>query len=426
MPSHQKMSVTSALLVSLNTIIGAGVFINVRPLAKVAGPFGFLGYFFGWLILFPFVLSLANLASLHPVSGGLYVYSKEYIHKLAGFFSGWSYFIGKTTSAALLMHIFVKNFIQAYIPFFSSMNTLFLDCVFIFLLIALHIGGIKIGGKIQRFFISAKIIPIAFVIIVGILYKNSNALSLEAFNFQQTLHTIPIALFALAGFEVICSIAHLLKNPVKNARKVIIGSSLIIVTLYTTFQLMFYFVLGDKLSTFSNPLFAIGNFVFPSAAFLPIIIHALIYTSIIGATFSIITSNSWNIYTLAKDEHFPMKKALTYLNKKHVPVGGILFQGALACFILLIDRDQITLQNMSVFAIFIAFLLSAIAAFIAAKKDSPKRLPIIPALAICTCSYTLFLCFKKLLALGVSLPFLGVLLSGIAIALIKYKSGKSA
>jgi|SaaInlLV_10m_DNA_2_1039722.scaffolds.fasta_scaffold00397_6 amino acid transporter len=426
MPSHQKMGVGSALLVSLNTIIGAGLFINIRPLTNIAGPFGFLGYLFGWVILFPFVLSLANLASLHPVSGGIYVYSKEYIHPLAGFLSGWSYFIGKATSGALLIHTFVKYFLQIYITQLQTVPTLLLDCIFIFALLTLHSIGVKIGGKIQRIFIFAKITPIAFVIIAGILYKSSIKLPCNAFNFGQSLSTIPIALFALVGFEIICSIAHLLKNPVKNTRRVIIGSSLIIVTLYTIFQLMFFLILKDNLGTVTDPLSAIATYILPNFPSAPIIINALVHASIIGSAFSILTSNSWNIYTLAQNEHLPLQKILTFLNKKRVPAGGLFFQGIISCLMLFLNRNQITLQNMSVFAIFVAFFLSAIAAFNAAKKDSPKNhFPVIPALAIGTCGYTLCLCFKKLLSLGVSIPFLTVLFSGIIIALFKHKNKHS-
>ena len=67
-----------AVLICINSIIGAGLFINPRPLTQFAGPYGFLVYMLGALLLTPLVLSVAELAKLHPVAGGLYVYSKTH------------------------------------------------------------------------------------------------------------------------------------------------------------------------------------------------------------------------------------------------------------------------------------------------------------------------------------------------------------
>ena len=124
MNKENKISLFAAILITVNTMLGSGIFINPAPLAKIAGSFGFLGYFVSMIILIPIVLSIAELAKLHPTSGGLYVYSEKYINPLAGFISGWGYFLGKATAAALISKI-VAVFLKNRIIFLQNFSTLF-------------------------------------------------------------------------------------------------------------------------------------------------------------------------------------------------------------------------------------------------------------------------------------------------------------
>ena len=138
MPSKHKMSLLSAILININIIAGAGLFLNIRVLTKLASAWGFLGYAAGTIILLPFVYSIGKLAQLHPVSGGLYAYPREYLSPFIGFTSAWSYFVGKSVSAAFLSFAFAQ-FLHAHIPFLSNYSPLTIACTVIFLLIAFNI-----------------------------------------------------------------------------------------------------------------------------------------------------------------------------------------------------------------------------------------------------------------------------------------------
>jgi amino acid transporter len=157
------------VLICINTMIAAGLFINPNKLTLLAGPLGFLGYLLSALILFPLLLCIAELAKLHPVSGGLYVYSKTYINAGAGFLSGWAYFVGKTTSVALLMHKFVE-FFQPKFSILASVPILALDFSLIFVLIGLNVLGMSVGGNVQYLFTLLKGVPIIFTFIMGFLF----------------------------------------------------------------------------------------------------------------------------------------------------------------------------------------------------------------------------------------------------------------
>ena len=419
MQEKNKISLTAAILINVNIIIGAGIFLNVKPLTQIAGSLGFFGYIFGSIILFPFVYSLAKLAQLHPVSGGLYVYSKEHLNPFVGFLSGWSYFIGKTISAAFLSYSFA-TFFQNRILFLQQFHSLLLTSIVIFSLISLNIIGVHIGGKIQLLFITIKMIPVLFVLIFGLTIFQPQVFDLSATFKSTTFSGIPIALYALMGFEITCSISHLIKNASQNAFRAMLGSFIIVVIIHILFQTILFGALSTSLLSYPEPLAALAHTIFTKHLIIGRIISSLVFTSVIAGSFGILTSNCWNLHVLAKNNHLPFKNILTKKSATNVPSGSLILEGVIAVAMIAISKNQIALQSMSVFGVVLSFLLSAIAAFQASKNKYIKSLPIyIPTLSIACCCYILFLCFQKISQSGISLPFIVMLLSGIIITLIK-------
>ena len=292
-----KISPFVAILICLNSMIGAGLFINTKPLTQLAGSFGFLGYIIAAFIILPLIICIAELASLHPVAGGLYVYSKEHVGSMAGFLSSWAYFVGKTTSVSILTHKFVQ-FFQARIPILQNTSTLQIDFGLMFLLVALNCGGVSVGGRIQYVFTLLKAIPILFTFCAGFIYFDVNNL-VDIFDLQGVLYTIPIAIFPLLGFEVICAIGNMIQDAKHNIKRVILTAFCLVALINISFQLTMFGIQGDALKLIDEPVLMVGLKALSSYPFLASAINGAVFASIIGACFSILTSNCWNLYTLA-------------------------------------------------------------------------------------------------------------------------------
>lgn len=416
----KKISAPIAALICINSMIGSGLFLNPVPLTQIAGPFGFLGYFFSSLIFVPIILSIATLAKLHPVAGGLYVYSRTYIGQWAGFLSGWSYFVGKTTTVVFIMHNIVR-FFQSCSPQLASLPTLGIDYVLIFLFILVNILGVQVGGKIQYFFTLLKATPILFTFIFGTLTFDASFYSANAHNITSSLLAISTAAFALLSFEIICSIGHLIENAEKNIKRVIIIAFLIVTDINIIFQLILYGALGPELATMKAPVLVLGLQALPHLPWVGSIINGSVFAALTAGFFSILTSNSWNLHTLAANNHLPFAGHLTRLNSANIPWISLLAEGFLGCLIITISSNQLALVNMSVFAQTIALLLSVIAAFIASKTLRDKKLSsTIPLLGIISCSFVIMLSFRCIMQSGVSFAFLSIFLVGGILAIIKY------
>ena len=420
MASNKNMiSPVVGVLICINTMIGAGLFINAATLAQKAGPWGFVGYIVSALLMLPLILSISTLAKLHPVSGGLYVFSKSHIGNWAGFLSGWSYFLGKTAAAGLLMHKFVQ-FFQVQFSFLNQFPALVLDYFVLFFLISIHILGARIGGKLQYLFVSLKMLPIIFVFTFGFITFDSSFYQFGVTDFSSLFLIIPVCVFASIGFEIICSVGHLIIDSSKNIKRVILTAFGIVVGVNTIFQGIIFGALGNAVVEAGIPILPLAQKAIPTYEFIGRILNGSVYAAILGACFSIFTANCWNLFTLAENNHLPFKRFLTKLSSKQIPWVALIVEGFVAAVILAITSAQLPLMNVAVFSQLIAMLLSAVAAFYAAKSVANFGLNRwVPLLGISTASYILFVSLFNIVKFGISFSFLSIFLIGIAAAVIK-------
>ncbi len=408
----KKISPLTAVLICLNSMIGAGLFINPKPLTAFAGAFGFMGYVLAGCIVFPIILCVAELAALHPVAGGLYVFSKTYVGSFAGFLGAWGYFVGKTTSATVLLHKVIQ-FFQARIPLLHGVPTFSLDVSALFFIVFLNIVGVSIGGRIQYMFTTLKAIPLFFVFIAGFVYCNP-ANFVDVAELHGIIATVSIAMFTLFGFEVICSIGNMIEDPARNMRRIILSAFCVVALADILFQISIFGVMGHALTELNEPVLAFGMHVFSVHSLLAQCINGAVFASITGATFSLLTSNCWNLHTLARFGHLPGAGWLTRINRFNVPWVSLIVEACLGSFILWITLDQVPLQSMSVFSQLIAFLFTVIAALIAVRSGAITRLyRWVPVLAIGCCLFAMGVSISHIVKSGISLSFLFVFCLGL-------------
>lgn len=419
MHAKNKIGPFIATLICLNSMVGAGLFINPKPLTIIAGPLGFAGYILAAIVLLPIIYCTAELASLHPVSGGIYVFGRSYLGPVFGFLSCWSYFVGKTSSAALMAHKFME-FLQGAIPALANVPILLCDFALIFLLIGFNLAGVFIGGRSQYIFTAMRIIPLLAAFAVGFSLFNGDNFEVVFTDLGNVFLSLPIAVFAFLGFEMICAVGHLIQDSKQNIKKVILTSFGIVATLSVLFQLAVFGVLGLSLQTIDSPLTNLFEFALPANPFLGSCFGAMVFVAILGTCFGILTSNCWNLFTLANNNHLPFKSFLTRVSANNVPWGSLLTHGIISCTFLAVTTDQISLQNMTVFAQVISYLFTTVAALSAVRWFKATAMPAwIPQLGITSSLCVLVLALLRIINSGVSFSFAAILLIGIVSMFIR-------
>lgn len=431
MTSH-KLSLSTALLVNINVMLGAGIFINTVPLAQEAGFLGFASYALVALLMVPLIAGTALLLHHFP-SGGFYTYSARTVHPFMGFVSAWAYFTGKLASAALLVHVCV-TMILSIIPSLEIVHPLLWDSAIIGLFAWLTTHHLKTGTALMYSFMVCKVLPILFVLISSIyLWKSWTLPAYLPWSGIPT--TIPLVLFAFNGFEACCSLSTHIENAAKNGPRALYLSFFFVVFLTIAYQLFFYLAaagtLLDTISSYLHIFPALASLITPQEWLqhhLAALLSLALACAALGGSYGILFSNHWNLYALAQHQHVWGAPFLQKLNRYQVPALCITLEALICILYLGVTQAAVPLlQQISALGCVISFTLSMVGLIFLAAQQPPflrNRYTLIGYSALGSCLLFVGACIRNLALYGpIALLWFGGIL-GIGI-LMFYTSPSS-
>ncbi len=99
---RRTLGVGDAVIIGAGSMMGAGVFTAWSPAAEAAGSGLLIGLVLAGVVAFCNAASSAQLAAIHPESGGTYVYGRKQLGPAWGHLAGWGFVVGKTASCAAM------------------------------------------------------------------------------------------------------------------------------------------------------------------------------------------------------------------------------------------------------------------------------------------------------------------------------------
>jgi amino acid efflux transporter len=408
MSKPKKLSLLEAIFINTNIMLGTGTFVNTAMLAKTVGALGGFLYLGAGFLMLPLSFCFARLATICP--GGTFYAFGSSLGRYWGFISTWSYFFGKLASASLSIHVFI-TFLQKIIPALQVVPTTWLDCLLIGLFISLNLLDVKTGGKIQYLFLSAKIIPILFVIFAGLHYANIINIQAPHLIWDGIPVAIPLMLFCFLGFEATCSLSRVVEEPEKNIPRAIIISFCLVLSFIFLYQTIFYMSMGSALGTAKSyvdifPLLLTK--VIPSnAEKFGALFSTTIGIAALGGAYGILYSNPWNLYTLAEQRAIPYAAWFAQLNRYSIPYICVITEGILCCcYILWLKGAQVPLQYTAVLGCIVTYTISVLGLLTLERS-------LLGMLGLMTCCITTFFCIRgfiytdtmPLVVLGLILAF---------------------
>lgn len=215
-------------LIALGGAIGTGLFLGISQTIKLAGPSVLLGYAIAGIIAFLIMRQLGEMVVEEPVSGSFSYFANKYWGRMAGFMSGWNYWV-----LYVLVSMAELSAIGTFIQFWWPEIPTWITAMGFFILInGINFINVRFFGETEFLFSCIKIIAILSMIGFGAYLLFSGAAGPEAGIANLWQHggffpngisglvmAMAAIMFAFGGLELIGIAAAETQNPEKNIPK---------------------------------------------------------------------------------------------------------------------------------------------------------------------------------------------------------------
>jgi len=365
----QKIGLLTTTSLVVGNMIGVGIFVLPVVLASY-GSISLLGWVFtsaGALILAKIFGNFSKI--IVNKSGGPYAYSKAGFGDFIGFLVAWGYWIGCWVGNAAIV-IAIIGALSFFFPVLESnpLYSISFGLLLIWFFTWINSRGVKESGKVQFVTTVMKLLPLVFVIIVGLFFfsfENFPDFNLTGGNNFATFPVVAAAtLYAFLGLESASIPAENVENPEVTVPKATMLGTIIVALVY---------ILGTVVLFGILPLDIMQNSPAPFAEAAKIISGDFGgYFVAIGVIISGIgVLNGWILITgqiplaAAKDDLFP--KIFKKENNKGAPAMGLVIGSLLTTVFMLLSYTEGLVEQfkfiaeISVFVVLIPYLFVAAA-----------------------------------------------------------------
>ena len=325
----------SATAVLVSMIVGSGIFRVPRTVAANTGSAGaiIICWLLGGVIALCGVLTIAELSTMFPRAGGMYVYLREAYGQAMAFLLGWIDLLYLPTALAAVALVFASyagNFTRL-----GEAGTRLLAGALIVVVGAVNYRSLRLAAILQNVGTPAKVVALlALSVTIFIFGDGGGALASPVTLPPTTLGGFGVAmvavLFAFDGWAQFSSLAGEVKDPGRTLPRVLVGGLLLVLGVYLVVNLAYLSVLtiGEMAN---SPIVAVDALRRAVGKAAGSIVSALVMLSTFGALNSLMMAEPRLFYAMARDGVF--FRGLASIHPRHrTPHRAVLFSGALAIF----------------------------------------------------------------------------------------------
>jgi APA family basic amino acid/polyamine antiporter len=247
-PLARVLGLGTAMSLVIGNVIGSGIFVKPGVIAQQLDDFGsiVLVWVVGGVVCVLGGLCFAELASLMPGAGGLYVYLRHAYGPLVGFLFGWNEVLfNKPASTGALAVVLADSFARILGRDLGNLGTSLCAIFAVFSLAFINGLGVRWGGLVQRWTTGIKVLFLAAIGLFPFLMTvlGWNVIRWDHFlSTTQSSHADPwISRFGIAllsvmwaynGWHNVTPVAEEIRKPRRNVARAILGGIGIIAALY--------------------------------------------------------------------------------------------------------------------------------------------------------------------------------------------------
>jgi APA family basic amino acid/polyamine antiporter len=350
----RRLGVHDAVVIGLGSMIGAGVFSAIGPAAAAAGPGLLIALVIAAFVAYCNATSSAQLAAVHPESGGTYVYGRERLSPIWGYVAGWGFVVGKTASCAAMALT-----IGAYATPSSPRPVALVAVVAMTIVNQL---GIRKTATLTRAIVAVVLVALGLVVVAGLLGGSSRAIHFEGITkggLHGILQAAGLLFFAFAGYARIATLGEEVVDPARTIPKAIPRALGITLVVYAAVAVSAIAAVGaSALANSSAPLVTVvraGDLDFVAAA-----VRVGATVAALGVLLSLIAGVSRTAFAMAADRELPPWLATVHPTRR-VPHHAVLAVGAVITVLVATTdlRDAIGFSSFCVLAYYAITNISA-------------------------------------------------------------------
>ena len=247
MSKSQKLGFWSIVLLTINSIIGTGIFLSPGSVVKQVGSYAPLAYLCAAGFAVILALSFASASRYVVKSGAAYAYVEAAFGENAGLYIGITRFVSASIAWGVMATGVVKTVLQIFGMDTNSFALVTVGFILLMLvLFIINLFGLKVLEFVSNISTLGKVLALSLTILAGIFFvlqhKQTADLSLlvpgnssntvPALSSKSFVTAIVAAFYAFTGFEGVASGSSDMESPEKNLPKALPLSIFMIAAIY--------------------------------------------------------------------------------------------------------------------------------------------------------------------------------------------------
>ncbi len=261
---QRRLGLWSAIAIVIGSVIGSGIFRSPAGVAnRLPGPGPMLlVWVIGGIFSMCGVLTMAELGSAMPKTGGLYVFLREGWGRLSAFLFGWAELaIIRAAAFGAISTTFAEYFLRVlgHDPGVAPYNSYvhYIAAAAILTTATFNVVGVRLGAGVQIVTTIAKFGALTFIIVIafalGLPATGGNFTPVAphgSFSMAPFGLALVSALWAYDGWADLSYIAGEVKDPRRTLPRALIGGALAVLTIYLLANVAYLSVLSiDEMRT---------------------------------------------------------------------------------------------------------------------------------------------------------------------------------
>lgn len=404
------------MLLGLGSILGTGVFVSIGIAAEIVGPRLMVAIVAAALVATCNALSSAQLAAVHPVSGGTYEYGYRVLAPAMGFTAGWMFLCAKTASAATAA-LGLAGYLAGALGASPAIWRLPLALSVVGVLATVVLGGMQRSNRVNAVIVSSTVATLGLLVVTALPRTLGNDVNLGAFllpgpgwggGLSPVLHATAIMFVAYTGYGRIATMGEEVIEPESTIPKAIVLTLLIAMGLYLAVGLVGLATIGPEAFARATrataaPLEAVATaLVIPGLA-LAVAVGAV--TAMLGVLLNLLLGLSRVVLAMGRRGDLPQIFARVEPDRS-TPAPAVAL-AALAVAGLVLLRDVRVTWSFSAFTVLVYYAITNLAA-LRLPADGRLYPRWVPALGLVACLLLAFWVDPAIWQVGLGLLLVGL------------------